>query len=172
MSQIQHIGVFESEAELVSAIDESRAKDLQVVDAYTPYPIHGIDERIGIGRSRLTLVCFAAGLTGLIVGLGFQYWTSASNWPINVGGKPFDSLPAFIPVGFELTVLFGGLATAFFLMARSRLWPGKRSRALEGVTDGRFALVIARKDATLASSELRALLLAHGAVDVWQEVGR
>ena len=87
-----------------------------------------------------------------------------------MGGKPFDSLPAFMPVAFELTVLVGGLSTAFMLFARSRLWPGKRSGAVRGITDGRFALAIARKDASLAAVELPELLVRHGAVEVLQEV--
>ena len=170
MSRMIHVGVFEHEANLIDAIAESRERDLSIVDAYSPYPIHGIDERIGIRRSRLPLVCFFAGLTGLVVGLGFQYWSSATSWPLNVGGKPFDSLPAFIPVGFEMTVLFGGLATALMLLVRSRLWPSKKSRAIEGVTDDRFALAIARKDASLAAAELPALLERHGAIEVQSEV--
>ena len=89
-----------------------------------------------------------------------------------MGGKPFDSLPAFIPVGFEMTVLVGGLSTALMLLVRSRLWPGKRSRAIDGVTDERFALVIARKDATFPMSELSSLLQRHGALEVWSEVER
>ncbi len=170
MSRVRHVGVFEREASLLGAIAESRERGLEIIDAYSPYPIHGIDELIGIRRSRLTLVCFFGGVVGLCLGLGFQYWTSAMDWPINVGGKPFDSLPAFVPVGFELTVLIGGLSTAFALAVRSRLWPGKRSRAIEGVTDDRFALVIARADASLASAELGALLERHGALRVWREV--
>jgi len=161
--------VFEHEGDLLRAIGESRAHGIEVVDAFSPYPIHGIDELIGIRRSRLTLVCFFGGLIGLLIGLGFQYWSSATSWPLNVGGKPFDSLPAFIPVGFEMTVLVGGLSTALMLFVRSRLWPGKRSRAFEGMTDERFALVIARKDQELANAELPALLHRNGAVEVWQE---
>lgn len=170
MSRTVHIGVFEDEHHLLAAVAESRQRGLSIVDAYSPYPIHGIDELIGIQRSRLPLVCFVGGLTGLILGLLFQYWSSATSWPLNVGGKPFDSLPAFVPVAFELTVLFGGLATALMLMVRSRLWPGKKSRAIEGVTDDHFALAIARKDAGLAAAELPALLGRHGAVQVRTEV--
>ena len=172
MSRFAHVGIFESETDLLAAVDESRERDLEIIDAYSPYPIHGIDEHIGIRRSRLTLVCFFGGLAGLLLGLGFQYWSSASDWPLNVGGKPFDSLPAFIPVGFEMTVLFGGLATALMLLVRSRLWPGKKSGAFEGITDDRFALVITRRDANLAIADLRELLLRHGAVEVREEVTR
>jgi hypothetical protein len=170
MSRLVHTGVFEHEANLLDAITESRERNLSIIDAYSPYPIHGIDEKIGITRSRLPIVCFLGGLGGLTLGLWFQYWSSATSWPINVGGKPFDSLPAFLPVGFELTVLVGGLSTALMLLVRSKLWPGKRSRAIERITDDRFALAIARKDASLSAAELRNLLERHGAIDIRQEI--
>ena len=170
MTRSIHIGVFDEEARLLHAIEESRELGLDVVDAYSPYPIHGIDDVIGIRRSRLPIVCFLGGLTGLCIGLWFQYWSSATSWPLNVGGKPFDSLPAFIPVAFEMTVLCAGLLTAFMLLFRSKLWPGNRHVAIEGVTDDRFALVIARKNAERANSELPGLLQRNGAVKVWQEV--
>lgn len=170
MSRTTQIGVFERESDLLEAVAESRALGLDVIDAYSPYPIHGIDEVMGIRRSRLPLVCFIGGVIGLTLGLWFQYWTSATDWPLNVGGKPFNSLPAFIPVAFELTVLFGGLSVALMLLVRSGLWPGKRSRAIEGTTDDRFALVIARKNADLRHDELPELLRRHGAVEVRREV--
>ncbi len=170
MNRLDHIGIFEDEASLLRAIKESRSLGLDIIDAHSPYPIHGIDDLIGIRRSRLPIVCFFGGLTGLSIGLGFQYWSSASSWALNIGGKPFDSLPAFIPVGFEMTVLLAGLSTAFFLLFRSKLWPAKKSKAFEGTTDERFALVIARRSANMAMAELPELLHRHGAVHVWQEL--
>ena len=172
MSARAHVGLFASERELMDAVRECREKAIPIREVYSPYPVHGIDELMGIRRSRLTLVCFFGGLAGLALGLGFEYWSSAVDWPLNVGGKPFDSLPAFIPVGFEMTVLFGGLATALMLMVRSRLWPGKGSRhVIEGVTDDRFALVIAEADASLPPAALPDILQRHGAIRVWEEIG-
>jgi len=171
VSRRLHVGVFEREEDLRQALVDCRQRGVPVVDAYSPYPLHGVDPLLGIRRSRLTVVCFLGGLTGLTLGLGFQYWTSAVNWPTDVGGKPFDSLPAFIPIAFEMTVLFGGLATALALCVRSRLWPGRRySPAFEGVSDDRFALVVAEDDAALPSEKLTALLSGHGALHAWQEV--
>jgi len=172
MSRLRHVAVFQHEDELLGAVRESLPLGLDVVDAYSPYPIHGIDELMGIRRSRLTLVCFFGGLVGLSIGIGFQYWSSAVDWPLDVGGKPFDSLPAFVPVGFELTVLIGGLSTALMLLVWSRLWPGKRARAIAGVTDDRFALVIARRDASHSAAEMAEFLGRHGALEVWQEEAR
>ena len=171
MQRRLHIGLFEREDDLMRAARECRARAVPIVDAYSPYPLHGIDPLLGVARSRLTLVCFFGGLAGLIIALVFQYWTSAIDWPTNVGGKPYDSLPAFLPIAFEMTVLIAGLATACALLARSRLWPGRRvPRELRGVTDDRYALVVAEESAHLAPREVHEMLTRHGAVDAWEEL--
>ncbi|MCP3919258.1 MAG: DUF3341 domain-containing protein [bacterium] len=171
MQRRLHVGMFEREGDLMRAARECRERSLPIVDAYSPYPLHGIDPLIGIARSRLTLVCFLGGLAGLTIALFFQYWTSALDWPTNVGGKPYDSLPAFLPIAFEMTVLLAGLATAFALLARSRLWPGKRApKELRGTTDNRYALVVAEESAELAPREMHDMFTRHGAVEAWEEL--
>ena len=80
-------------------------------DAYTPYPVHGLDDAMGLKRSWIPYATFFAGITGAISAAALEIWTSAVDWPINIGGKPMVSFPAFIPIIFELTVLFGGLTT-------------------------------------------------------------
>jgi hypothetical protein len=145
---------------------------VEVVDAWSPYPVHGIDDLLGIRPTRLPYVTLVFSVIGVAVALWLQYWTSASSWPLDVGGKPFDSLPAFVPVAFELLVLFGGLATAFALLARSRLGPGRRPKVRDPrLTDDRFALMVHIKDARLPEHEIAAIWRQHGAVDTWTEVG-
>ena len=80
-------------------------------DAISPYAIHGMEEACGIKRSGIPYVTFVAGVTGLLSGLALTWYTSAYDWPINVGGKPAFSLPAFIPILFELTILFAALSS-------------------------------------------------------------
>jgi len=155
------VGYFEDEKRLVEATHAARAAGLEVRDAFTPYAVHGLDEAMGQRRSRLTWVCFLAGLTGGTLALSFELWTSAVSWPLNVGGKPFASFPAFIPVTFELTVLFGALGSAAAFFFRSRLFPGRPAEALPRVTDDRFALVLAQDGA-----RAREVLRAAGALDV------
>jgi hypothetical protein len=121
---------------------------------------------MGLRRSRLTWVCFLAGLTGGSSALAFQVWTSAVSWPLNIGGKPFASYPAFVPVTFELTVLSAALVSAAAFLFRSRLFPGRRSAPLPRVTDDRFALVTADSHATrtlLRAAGASELLCANGA---------
>ena len=136
------MAVFEEADQLVVAARRARGAGYAVADAYVPFAVHGLDEAMGLRRSRLTWVCFAAALTGGTVAMTFQLWTSVSSWPLNVGGKPFASLPAFLPVTFELTVLTAALVSAAKFLVRSRLFPGKRAAVLPRVTDDRFVLVV------------------------------
>ncbi|MBM3990509.1 MAG: DUF3341 domain-containing protein [Planctomycetes bacterium] len=165
----RHLASFDDEHALLGAIARCRAAQLDVVEAWSPHPVHGLDAQLGIPRSRLPMLAFAGGATGLVLGTVFQYWSSAVDWPIDVGGKPFDSLPAFMPVMFELTVLCAGLTTVFALLARSRLWPGKVVRAHPGVTDDRFVLAAVPRDPTLPAHEVDRMLLAAGAERAWEE---
>lgn len=133
---------FADEQALLHATTAARKAGLQIADAFTPYAVHGLEDAMGLRRSRLTWVCFAAGLTGAACAMGFQLWTSASSWALNVGGKPFASIPAFIPVTFELTVLSAALASALFFFLRSRLYPGRVAVTPSRATDDRFVLVV------------------------------
>src|ERR1700742_4132558 len=98
------IAVFKDENDLISAARQAREKmRFTKYDAFTPYPVHGLDDAMGIKRSWLPWVTFFAGLTGALTALALDVWTSAVDWPVNIGGKPLVSLPAFIPIIFELT---------------------------------------------------------------------
>ena len=166
MRRSLHIGFFEDEHDLVNAARECRKRGIPVLDVVSPFPIHGIDEVLGIRPSRLGWVTMVGGALGLLLGLGFQYWSSATDWPLNIGGKPFDSLPAFIPVAFETTVLLAGLGTAFFLLFRSRLWPGKKALpGMESTTDDRHALILSQADAEFSTDVFTDLWERYGAVD-------
>src|SRR5512141_1337699 len=110
MSNRRFIGVFEREEDTLDAIRASRQRGYKIVDVYGPYAAHGFDEAMGLSPSRIPWIVFALGLSGAALKVWFEYWTTAIDWPVNVGGKPFNSLPAFIPVTFEVMVLFAALA--------------------------------------------------------------
>jgi len=108
---------------------------------------------------------------GAAVKVWFEFWTTASDWAINVGGKPWNSLPAFVPVTFEVMVLFAGVSTviAFFIVAR--LVPGKKAvMPYPGVTDHRFVLVLEETDAAFDVGKVRAMLESFNAVHVEERV--
>ncbi len=165
MSHKVLVGYFDSEDRLLAATRAARAANLPVHDVYTPYAVHGMEEALGLRHSRLTWVCFAAGLFGLLSAVSLQYFTSVVSWPLNVGGKPFNSAPAFVPVSFELTVLIAGLVTVAAFFLRSWVLPGVSAHALPRVTNDRFALAIATEVARFDPDEASGLMRRHGAVE-------
>ena len=143
MSQKVLISVFRNEDDVLKATAAARKQGLDIVDVYTPYAVHGLDRAMGLPPSRLPWVTFILGLTGALTMTIFQYWASAVDWPINVGGKPWHSWPAFAPVIFEVTVLLGGVGTVLFFLFWAGLRPGNQSPVGDlRVTDDRFALVL------------------------------
>jgi len=170
MSQSLHVGVFEDERRFLGATRACAERDFEIVDAYTPYPMHEVEQAMGLRHTRLPWVTLAGGLVGLTGGLWFQYWASQTNWPLDVGGKPWDSLPAFIPVGFEMTILLAGLGTVFGLLIRCGLRPGKQpKRKIPRVTDDRFALVVRWKRGARRCTPVADLFHEYDAVEHWEE---
>lgn len=175
MSRRIFMGVFEREEDLLGATRAVRERGWKIVDIYAPYAVHGLDRLAGFAPSRLPWVCFILGVLGAVLMTWFAFWTTAVSWPINVAGKPWNSLPAFIPVIFEVTVLFAGVGTTFVLFLVAGLLPGKRARLPHPrVTDDRFALLIEEADATFSPAEAAALCARFHAVEteeLEEEVG-
>jgi len=110
------LGEFEREGALLEAARALRAGGHAAVDLHSPYPLHGADEALGLSRSTVPLVALGAGVTGAATGYFIQWYMVAHAWPLNVGNRPPHSAPAFIPVTFELGVLFAALAIFFGLL--------------------------------------------------------
>ena len=106
---------------LVHAAERTHAAGYRRVDAYSPFPIEELHHALGSPRSRLPLIVLLGGLTGCIGGFLMQYWTSAIAYPLNVGGRPLNSWPAFIPVTFECTILVASLSAVLGMLALNGL---------------------------------------------------
>ncbi len=155
MSRRIFLGVFDNEEDTLGAVHASRAKGLKIIDVFSPYAVHGLDKAMGLEPSKIPWVCFALGVMGAALKVWFEYWTTAVDWPLNVGGKPWNSLPAFVPVTFEVMVLCAGVSTVIALLIASRLWPGKSPVIpVPGVTDDRFALLLEETDATFDKEQV------------------
>ena len=100
---------FSSSNKLVAAIRETRSQGYSKLDAYTPYPVEEVWEELG-HHSNLPAIVAGGALVGLVLGFGLQYWTSVIAYPLNIGGRPLNSWPAFIPITFEVTILVATLA--------------------------------------------------------------
>lgn len=141
---------FESPEALLAAAKAARAEGYTKMDAYTPFPVHGLDRALGLSRSKLGYLVFAAGLVGTISALALQWWTGAVDYPLVIGGKPLFAFEFSIPVTFEVTVLFASFAAVLGMLAVNglpRLYhPIFRAEGFRRVTDDGFLLVIESRD--------------------------
>lgn len=112
---------FDSPTELVEAARRTYKAGYKKIDAYSPFPIEDLADAIGFHRNGVPLVVLIGGLLGCVGGYVLQYWIAAINYPINIGGRPYNSWPAFIVVTFEMTILFAGLAALFGMLALNGL---------------------------------------------------
>lgn len=115
------IAEFSDPNDLVAAAQRTHDAGYRRIDAFTPYPIEELAEAMGIHHTILPLLVLIGGILGLVGGITLQYWTSAIDYPLNIGGKPFFSWPAFLPVTFETTVLLAALTAVFGMLALNGL---------------------------------------------------
>lgn len=106
---------------LIAAIRKLRQMGYRRMDAFTPFPVEEVWEELGVHRNLVSFLVFCGGLTGFLFGIGLQYWTSVIAYPINVGGRPLFSIPAFVPITFECTVLFAALTAVLGMLALNGL---------------------------------------------------
>lgn len=161
---------FSDQERLIHAADQARQAGYVRMDAYSPIPVHGLSEALGQPDTKLPWVVFASGLMGGIGGYLLQWWTSAVDYPLNVGGRPLHSWPSFIPVTFELIILFAAFAAVFGLFIANRLpKPHHPLFAVDGferATRDRFFLCIESEDPKF--DEARAFLESLDANEVWE----
>jgi len=159
MSRRLLLATFAEEQDLLAATRAAREQGLRIVDVYAPYAVHGLDRAMGLPPSHLPWVCFLLGLLGAAAKVGFEYWASWLNWPVNVGGKPWDSLPAFVPLTFEIMVLVAGVSTVLAFLAAGKLAPGKPAVLVTPrVTNDQFALLLEHTGGNFDTAAVQALL--------------
>ena len=109
-------GLYNDETDLLKAVSNAQKKHLSVWDVFSPFPVHGLDPILGLSESRLHQAGFIYGMTGTLTAFLFMTWAFVRDWPIIFGNKPFWAVPAWIPVTFELTVLFAaiGMTVTFY----------------------------------------------------------
>jgi hypothetical protein len=112
---------FEDPASLISAAERAHREGYRCMDAYSPYPIEELHEALGSPHTRLPLIVLLGGLAGCLGGYGLQYWVSAVTYPLNIGGRPYHSWPAFIPITFECTILVAALSAVLGMLALNGL---------------------------------------------------
>jgi hypothetical protein len=160
------VGCFNDESVLFPAVKNVRKAGFKIHDVYTPFPIHGLDAALGLRDTSLHTAGFIYGITGTTVAFSFITWALAYDWPMNIGGKPFFSLPAWIPIMFELTVLFAAVGMVLTFCYLCQLAPFvKKDHFHPRATDDMFVMAIECSDKT-DENEVSRFLQDIGAIEV------
>jgi hypothetical protein len=161
---------FETPAAIYKACEEVRDAGFKQWDAYTPFAVHGLDKAQGLKPSFLPWIVLVVGLGGTTVAVSLQYWVHALAYPLVISGKPLAAWPAYVPIIFELSVLFAAFAAVFGMLAINKLpmlnHPLFNSRRFERVTDDRFFIAIESDDPKFAGDDTFQFLQGLGATHV------
>jgi len=153
---------FATPSDIVAAAKRTHEEGYRKLDAYSPFPIEELAEDIGFHRDGVALVTLVGGLLGMLSGYSLQYWVHAINYPTNVGGRPFNSWPAFIVVTVEMTILVAGLAAVCGMLALNGLpmpyHPVFNVQRFVFASKDRFFLIIFSSDAKYDPAETRRFL--------------
>ena len=157
------VAEFKTEHELVHAVEKTREAGYRRIEAYTPFPVEGLSEALALKRNNVPLITLIGGLTGGLGGFFFQYWVNVIAYPLNIGGRPLNSWPAFIPVTFELTVLGAALSAVFGMLALNGLPRPHHPlfnvhRFVKHATSDRFFLCIEARDPRFDRDKTRRFL--------------
>jgi hypothetical protein len=156
--------------DLLHAAEAAHAAGYRRMDAYSPLPVEGLSEALGFRATRLPLLVLIGGTVGALVGYGFQYWVSVIDYPLNVGGRPYHSWPAFIPITFEMTILVASFAAVFGMLALNGLpmpyHPVFNLPEFSLASQDRFFLCVEARDRQFDLRRTADFLRATGAVKV------
>jgi hypothetical protein len=161
------LGVYDNPDKTYSITKKLIKNGYKIEDVYSPFAIHGLDRVMGIKRSNLTVAAFLFAMTGLTLAVTFQVYASYFDWQVNVGGKPSLHIPTYIPITFELSILFTafGMVTCFFIV--NKMFWGKNADIMDPrVTDDLFIVAVDVKGSRADMGGLNQLLIEGGAIEV------
>lgn len=137
------VGLYEDDEVLLAAVKKVKQAGFHIHEVVTPFPVHGLDDALGHKQSRLHTVGFVGGATGFTIAISFMIWASGVDYPTIYGGKPFVSIPSYIPITFELTVLFSAISMVVAFFIRCGLSISAKPKIYdERTTDYLFGLAI------------------------------
>jgi hypothetical protein len=160
---------FDHPEELVEAARAAKAEGFTELECYSPMPVHGLSHVLGY-TNRVPLMVLMGGITGMLVGFGLCYWVSVIRYPLDIGGRPFNSWPAFIVPTFECTILFAALTAVFGMLALNGLpqpyHPVFNVEKFAEATRSRFFLMILSKDPKFEMTRTRTFLASLNPLSV------
>jgi hypothetical protein len=155
---------FDNPTDVVEAARATYDAGYRRINAYSPYPIEELSEAIGFHRTRLPIIVLIGGIIGGLVGYGLQYYVAVIDYPLNVGGRPLHSWPSFIPITFEMTILFAAFSAVFGMLALNKLpqpyHPVFNAERFALASRDRFFLVIEARDPKFDHDRARMFLLS------------
>jgi len=164
------VAQFENPAELFDGVEAVRAAGYKNVEAYSPFPIHGMEKVLGLSGSKVPWITLCGGLTGLAIAVLLQWWTGAVDYPIVIGGKPLFAIEPSVPIMFELTVLLAALSTFAGMMILNGLpkpyHPLDTYAPFRRVTDDKFFISIDAEDPNFDAEKAQAILSEAGGTNV------
>ncbi len=161
------VGVFEDQDVVLDSIKSVRDNGVKIHEIFSPHAIHGIDDYLGYKQSKLPIASFFYGLIGCALALFTIYWMLGFDWPMIIGGKDFTSLPPFIPVTFEFTVLLAahGMVLTFFIVSDLKPWAKPKVFDVR-CTDDKYIMAIDLGQNKLSKDEINKMLADSGASEV------
>lgn len=162
------VGIFDDEDVLLKAVTKIRSSGLKIHEVYSPFPVHGLDEALGYKKTRLPIAAFMFGLTGTSLALLMQIWMLGYDWPMIIGGKNFVSLPPFIPVTFEMTVLLAalGMVATFMIVSDMKPYGWPRQFDLRSTEDKHVMAIDVDLNTGKSRDEITRILTEAGASEV------
>jgi len=161
---------FENSEDLLGAAQGAREAGYRRLDAFSPFPVEGLADAVGFHSTRVPLICLIGGLIGCVGGFYLQYWPNVIGYPLNIGGKPYNSWPNFIPITFEMTILCAGLATVLGMLALNGLptpyHPVFNAPRFEMATRNKFFLCIQARDSKFDLQKTKEFLASLKAKEV------
>lgn len=169
------VAEFENPEVLIEAANKALDAGYSRMDAFTPFPVHGLPEAIGFKEGKVPWIIFIGGVCGCVGGMGLQWWVATQAYALNIGGKPLFSWPAFIPPAFETTILFAAFGAVFGMILLNRLpqphHPVFETPNFDRASQDRFFLLIEAKDPMYDASAIRKMMEGAGALNV-TEIGQ
>jgi len=159
-------GLFDTPEQILHAAEKTKEKNYEGFECFTPFPVHGLDDAMGLPRSGIPWVSFFMGVFGCTFGFLFPYLLHAHDWQINFSGKALNAWPAYIPVVFEVTVFMAGMSGAFTLFYLARLGKPDRKPLHPDITSHKFALWIPATSPNYKESEVVEFIKSLGAKEV------
>ncbi len=165
------LGIYDNPDATLNVTRSLKEKGYDVHDVYTPFAVHNLDRVLGVKRTRLSIAAFIFSMIGISTAITLIAYTGYFDWPINIGGKPYLHIPTYIPVTYELGILFTafGMVACFFLV--NRMFMGKNPDIMDiRVTDDRFVIAVNIHEGKTDLNDLSAIFKNGGALEVRERI--